>query len=219
MTVLCAYAMAVSAAAGVRSPGRHVLRLAPIVVAIVVLNGVFLPGDPIVAVGGKTLLSRPGTVSGAFFSLRLLVLYFAMAGFVAATPPLEFASALYSAIRPVSTRLANRVAFNGFLVLSFVPFFSEQFERIRLAQSFRGADFTGGLFKRARAVRALVVPLVLSAVHRSGQLAAVIELRGLRDRVPTALPATKPGMADAVFVTATAVVLFVVVAILGDGIP
>ena len=81
-------------------------------------------------------------------------------------------------------------------------------ERIRQAQSFRGANMkTGGIARRATTARALIVPLVLSAIHRSGQLAAVVELRGLRDRVGTALPAGRPGVADVVFVSATAVVL------------
>jgi len=192
----------------IRLFGRHLSRLGPAVALIVLLNGLLVPGEAVVSVAGKTVLTREGTAAGVFFSLRLLVLYAAMLLFLAVTPPVEFARGVYSILRPFSQRAANRAAFYGFLVLSFVPLFSDEMERIRQAQSFRGADLrSGGIAGRAAAARALIVPLILSAIHRSGQLAAVIELRGLRDRVGTALPAVRPGVADAALVSTTVVVL------------
>jgi energy-coupling factor transport system permease protein len=223
MVVLLAYLVllfgAVNARAlqGVRSLGRQLLRLWPAVVLIVLLNGILVPGEAIVSVRGKTILAQEGTVSGVFFALRLLVLYAAMVVFITVTPPVEFARAVYWMLRPISRRSAGRAAFYGFLVSSFVPLFSDELERIRQAQSFRGADLrAGGLARRAAGARALVVPLVQSAVHRSAQLAAVVELRGLRDRVGTALPVGRPGAAEAIFVTVTAVVL-AAIALWGSG--
>lgn len=203
---------------GARSAGRHLVRLAPAVALIVALNGLLVPGETILSLGGKTLLTREGAASGLFFSLRLLVLYAAMVLFLAATPPAEFARGVYATLKPISGRAANRTAFYGFLVLSFIPLFSDELDRIRQAQSFRGADLkSGGIRERVGAARALVVPLLLSAVHRSGQLAAVIELRGLRDRVGSALPPGRPGAADAVVAGATAVVLAALAAWSGRG--
>lgn len=218
MTALLAYVVILcfGVGVGIRTLGRHVLRLVPVVAAIVVLNGALLPGDGLVSVAGRTLLTKAGVAAGCFFTLRLLVLYVASVAFLAATPPVEFARGVYSTLRPVSARLANRAAFFGFLVLSFVPLFADEFDRIRLAQSFRGADFSGGLVRRSAAVRALVVPLVLSAIHRSGQLAAVVELRGLRDRGGVALPSTRPGAVDIAFAATTAAVLVAVVLTFGS---
>ena len=73
------------------------------------------------------------------------MLYFTAAVFAAAVPPVEFARGIYTMLHPVSARLASGAAFYGFLVVSFLPLFTEEFERIRLAQSFRGAGFDGGL--------------------------------------------------------------------------
>jgi energy-coupling factor transporter transmembrane protein EcfT len=218
MAVLLVYVVILSFAVGVgvRTLGRHVLRLVPIAGAIVALNGALLPGDALVSVAERTLLTKAGVVAGCFFTLRLLVLYLASVAFFAATPPVEFATGVYSTLRPLSVALANRAAFFGFLVLSFVPLFADEFNRIRLAQSYRGADFSGGLLRRALAVRALVVPLVLSAIHRSGQLATVVELRGLRDRVGIALPAGRPGAVDIAFAATTAAVLVAVVLTVGS---
>jgi energy-coupling factor transporter transmembrane protein EcfT len=212
MALLLAWVVLLYAAAlaGARLFG-HFRRLAPVLVLIVVLNGVFVPGEAVLSVAGKTLLSRAGLSSGVFFSLRLAVLYFAMALFLAVTPPVEFARGIYSILRPFSIRLANRVAFHGFLILSFIPLFTDELDRIRRAQSFRGAEFGGGIARRAAAARALIVPLLLSAIHRSGQLSAVVELRGLRDRVGTVLPPVRPGMADAIVAAATAAVLAAII--------
>jgi energy-coupling factor transport system permease protein len=202
---------------GIRWFGRQLLRLTPAVVLIVLLNGLLVPGEAMVSVGDRTVLTRDGTVAGVFFSLRLLVLYSAMVLFLAVTPPVEFARGVYSILRPFSRKTAGRAAFYGFLVLSFVPLFSDELERIRQAQTFRGADVTsGGIAQRAASARALVVPLVLSAIHRSANLAVVVELRGLRDRVGTALPIGRPRLAEVVFVSVTAFVL-AAVALWGNG--
>jgi energy-coupling factor transport system permease protein len=218
MIVLLVYVGLLSVAVGVglRTLGRHLWRLVPVVAAIVLLNGALIPGEALVAVAERTLLTKTGVTAGGFFALRLLVLYVASLVFLAATPPVEFAKGVYSTLRPISARLASRAAFYGFLVLSFVPLFADEFDRIRLAQSFRGADFSGGLIRRAVAVRALVVPLILSAIHRSGQLATVVELRGLRDRVGVALPSERPGVADVAFAATTAAVLVAVVLAFGS---
>ena len=50
------------------------------------------------------------------------------------------------------------------LALRFVPMLLEEYERLRMAQMARGADFTtGSLALRIRAMAALTVPLLLSA--------------------------------------------------------
>ncbi len=221
MTALLAYVgvlyAAVSFGAGFRALGRHLARLWWVVALIVLLNGILLPGEALLSLGDRTVISRSGAAAGVFFSLRLLVLYFATVLLLAVTPPVEFAKGAYAALRPLSAKLANVVAFYGFLVLSFVPLFADEFERIRLAQSFRGADFRGGLLRRADAVRALILPLVLSAIHRSGQLAAVVELRGLRDRVGASLPAGRPAARDLAIAAVTAGVIAAVALILDAG--
>jgi energy-coupling factor transporter transmembrane protein EcfT len=220
MAALLAYVGLLYAAVGlgIRSLGRHLARLWWVAAVIVLLNGVLVPGDPLVSVGGRTVMSRAGVSAGVFFSLRLLVLYFATVLLLAVTPPVEFAKGAHAALRPLSARLANQVAFYGFLVLSFLPLFADEFDRIRLAQSFRGADFKGGLLRRADAARALIVPLVLSAIHRSAQLAAVVELRGLRDRVGASVPPGRPSWRDIIFAAVTVGVLAAVALILDTAV-
>jgi len=171
------------AAGGVGALGGVGRRLVPLVLLVVVLNGVVAAGEPVVSLAGRKVLSRDGLLAGVFFALRLSAMVLALAALVAAAPPEAIARALHSFLRPVSGRLAEAVAFHGFIASSFVPLFRREFERVRLAQSFRGADMGGGPLRRARAARALVVPLLLSAIRRAEQLALVLELRGLRARI------------------------------------
>jgi len=192
---------------GLAALGRHMVRITPVVALIGVFNGLLTPGTALFAGAGFDLFTWEGIEAGFFYSFRFMVLYFAVVFFVGVTPPERFARVLYTAFRPFSQRFADNAAFYAFNVLSFLPLFADEIKRIRLAQSFRGADFSGGLIRRVMAVRLLVVPLVVSAVHRSGQLAATVELRGLRSRLGEALPPGKPRRKEYVFAMMTAVVL------------
>jgi energy-coupling factor transporter transmembrane protein EcfT len=56
-------------------------------------------------------------------------------------------------------------------------------------------------------VRLLVVPLVVSAIRRSEQLAMVTQLRGLKDRLGDSLVIARPRAADVALSVATWVVV------------
>jgi energy-coupling factor transport system permease protein len=67
------------------------------------------------------------------------------------------------------------------MALRFMPMLLEEYERLRMAQMARGADFTtGSLALRTRAVAVLAVPLLLSAFRRADELAVAMEARGYR---------------------------------------
>jgi energy-coupling factor transport system permease protein len=67
------------------------------------------------------------------------------------------------------------------MALRFMPMLLEEYDRLRMAQMARGADFTtGSLALRTRAVSALAVPLLLSAFRRADELAVAMEARGYR---------------------------------------
>ncbi len=189
MLVVFGYVVALYAVSGgrVRELAAHLRRLLLFFVIIVAINGWAVAGAPAWEVGGKTILSKEGLASGVFYCVRLAVIYLSMVVLFITTPPYELAAAVFATVRPVSASAARRLAFYGFVSMSFVPMFSLEFQRVRVAQSFRGAGLTtgltGGFANRVHSVRLLIVPLILSAIHRSGQLAMVTELRGLKDRV------------------------------------
>jgi energy-coupling factor transporter transmembrane protein EcfT len=210
MASALAYVVAVHAAArrGSRELVEDGRRLWVFVLLVVVLNGVTAPGRALVSVGGHEVLTREGLAAGVFFSLRLMVLYAATALLVRTSSPEELAAGIHASVRPVSGALADRLAFYAFMTMSFVPVFSEEMERVRVAQSFRGAPLSGRFIDRVRAAQLLVVPLVVSALHRSSQLAMVTELRGLQHRMSDVFAVAPPSARDAVLpVLTTAVVV------------
>ena len=209
MAAALAYVVLLHAAAGRGRAEltRDLRRMGVFVVVVVALNALVTPGRVILSVGSLMDFTWQGVVAGAFFATRLLVLYLATALLVRTTPAEEMAAAVFATIRPVSRRIAERLAFQAFVTASFVPVFGEEMERVRIAQSFRGGSMAGGLFDRVRAARLLVVPLLLSAVHRSSQLAMVTQLRGVESRIGEVLAVRGLTARDAVLPLLTAVVV------------
>lgn len=67
------------------------------------------------------------------------------------------------------------------IALRFIPTLLEETEKIMSAQKARGTDFsTGSLMKRARALLAVFVPLLASAVRHAFELADAMICRGYR---------------------------------------
>ena len=65
------------------------------------------------------------------------------------------------------------------MALRFVPTLLEEYDRIRTAQTARGASVGAGpLRARLRALAAVVIPLLSSALRRAEELADAMEARG-----------------------------------------
>ena len=99
------------------------------------------------------------------------------------TLPSDLVGGIERLLRPLSAvgipsqELAVMIA----MALRFMPMLLEEYDRLRMAQMARGADFsTGSLALRTRAVTALAIPLLLSAFRRADELALAMEARGYR---------------------------------------
>ncbi len=65
------------------------------------------------------------------------------------------------------------------LALRFIPTLLEETDRIMKAQASRGVDFVNGKFKeKVRAITSLIIPLFVSSIQRSVELAEAMEARG-----------------------------------------
>jgi energy-coupling factor transporter transmembrane protein EcfT len=81
---------------------------------------------------------------------------------------------------------------------------ADEIGRVRVAQSFRSGELKGGMLHRAGSVRAWLIPVLLSAVRRSGQLALAVELRDIRSRLVATMPPPRMRALDALWLLATA---------------
>ena len=209
MLGLCAFVIAWHVAAVQRDATLRALRrILPFVLLIIVLNAVLVPGDALVSVAGRRAVSSQGLRDGVFFALRLGVMLMAVSLLVSGGPAEALAHGIHDLLRRVSRRLADRIAFFTFLSAGFVPLFVDEIRRVQTAQAFRSGDTNRGLARRAASVRLWLIPVLMSAVRRSGQLALAVELRDIRSRLIPSLPALSLRAADvAWFVAALAVIV------------
>ena len=64
------------------------------------------------------------------------------------------------------------------ITLRFIPILMEETDKIIMAQSSRGADFSsGGLLKRAKALLPVLIPLFVSAFRRAEELSLAMDSR------------------------------------------
>jgi energy-coupling factor transporter transmembrane protein EcfT len=118
-------------------------------------------------------------------ALRLTAMIAAFLWLVAVLPPPRLVEALIAARWPVSA------AFLLSATLAAVPALRARAGRIVDAQRCRGLATRGGPLVRLAALRALALPLVLSAIHEVDERALALETRGLSPgvrRTPLAPP-------------------------------
>lgn len=73
----------------------------------------------------------------------------------------------------------HEIAMTLSIALRFIPTLLDETNRIMKAQESRGADFKhGSIFKRFGSIISLIIPLFVSAIERSEQLANAMEARG-----------------------------------------
>lgn len=166
-------------------------RIAPFAAIIIVLNTFLVPGDALFAFAGRRFASVQGAHDGLFFAARLGVMLLSVSLLLAATDAESLARGVHDLLRRVSPSIAARVAFFMFLSIGFVPLFADEIRRVRIAQSFRGGELKGGMLRRAGSLRMWLVPVLMSAVRRSGELALAVELRDIRHRLVPSIPSPR----------------------------
>jgi len=176
----------------------------------VVVNALLVKGEPLMRIWGREVMSREGLTRGIYFFLQILVLYLTVVLFLTTTTREDVARGMCALIKPVAPGSAGKFALYAFLSIGFLPLFASEFERISLVQRFRGGGFEGGLMKKIRGVRLLLVPLILSAIHRSSQLAMVVELRGLKQRLGDLVRFEQPPVKDYLFFMTTGLLMAII---------
>lgn len=121
--------------------------------------------------------------------VRLTTMIASFLWLIAVLPPARLVEAMVAAGWPASA------AFLLSATLSAVPALRERASRIVDAQRCRGLDTRGGPLARFAALRALALPLVLSALHEVDERALALETRGFTPgvrRTPLAPPHDRP---------------------------
>lgn len=148
----------------------------------VVFNLFLTPGETVVTVW-KLHITKEGIRTASFMAIRLTMLIIGSSVMTLTTTPNNLTDGMEKAMRPLKFfRLpVHEVAMMMSIALRFIPILLEETDKIMKAQIARGADFeSGNLFKRAKAMVPLLVPLFISAFRRANDLAMAMEARCYR---------------------------------------
>jgi energy-coupling factor transporter transmembrane protein EcfT len=161
------------------------VRPVAIFMALIFLMHLFLTeGGPLISLSPLPLrITQEGLAQGAYVTWQFAGLVIGAAVLTMTTLSSDLVGGIERLLRPLarvgipSQDIAVMIA----MAFRFMPMLLEEYDRIRMAQMARGADFTSGnLVLRTRAVAALAVPLLSSAFRRADELALAMEARGYR---------------------------------------
>jgi energy-coupling factor transport system permease protein len=132
---------------------------------------------------GPLDITREGLRQAGFMGLRLILLIMGTSMLTLTTSPILLTDGIESLLNPYK-RIglpAHELAMMMTIALRFIPTLMEETEKIMKAQKARGADFeSGNIFKRAKSLVPLLVPLFVSAFRRADDLAMAMEARCYR---------------------------------------
>lgn len=153
-----------------------------ILLITVVFNLFLTPGEPLVSVW-KLTITKEGAEIAVMMAIRLSFLIIGSSVMTLTTTPNSLTDGMEKLLNPLKkVRVpVHEVSMMMSIALRFIPILLEETDKIMKAQIARGADFeSGNLFKKAKAMVPLLVPLFISAFRRANDLAMAMEARCYR---------------------------------------
>lgn len=172
-------------------------------------------GDPLVSFW-VIRIYREGLYSAGLIALRVLLMIVGSSIFLSyTTSPILLTDALESLLTPLRWLHVpvHMFAMMMSIALRFIPTLIEETEKIMNAQKARGVDFSSGsIVKRAKSLIPILIPLLVSAFKRAGDLATAMECRCYRGGTGrTKLHKLSFGMRDACSLLLTVALLVAVI--------
>ena len=167
-------------------PLRFILRgLKPIFIIIAltfVLNLFMTRGDVLVELGSLSI-TKQGIYTACYMAFRIIFLILGASMLTFTTKPVKLTDGIESLLKPFKRFgvPAHELAMMMTIALRFIPTLLEETDKIMKAQQARGADVeTGSIFRRAKALIPIFVPLIVGAFRMAADLAMAMEARCYR---------------------------------------
>ena len=125
-------------------------------------------------------ITREGILQAAFLVLRIMMLVTGTFLLTYTTSPIALTDGMESLLSPLKKLHfpVHELSMMMSIALRFIPTLIEETDKIISAQKARGADFeSGNIFRRAKALVPILVPLFVSAFRRADELATAMECR------------------------------------------
>jgi len=168
------------------TPVKFLLRgLKPIMIIIIftfTLN-MFMTKGTILFSWYFLTITYEGIYTAFFMALRLIFLIIGSSLLTLTTKPMKLTDGIESLLIPFKKMGAptHELAMMMTIALRFIPTLLEETDKIMKAQQARGADFeSGSIFRRAKALIPLFIPLFVGAFRIAQDLALAMEARCYR---------------------------------------
>ena len=149
-----------------------------IIIITVVLNLFFYQSET------KTVLfwiiTKEALIFSAFMAIRLIILVSGSVLLTFTTTPVQLTDGIESLLSPLKAIKfpVHELALVMSIALRFIPILTGEADRIIMSQKARGADFeSGNIFKRAKAMIPVLIPLLISAFRRAEELGDAMDSR------------------------------------------
>ena len=168
-------------------PFRYIVKGLKAIIVLLLLtsffNLVFTPSGTEYWSWGPFHVTSVGITNAVIMTIRLVYLIIGTSLMTLTTTPNQLTDGLERLMRPLN-RIhvpVHEIAMMMSIALRFIPILMEETDKIMKAQIARGTDFeSGNLFKRAKSMVPLLVPLFVSAFRRANDLAMAMEARCYR---------------------------------------
>ena len=125
-------------------------------------------------------ITDAGIYTAIYIAVRILLIVIGASLLTYTTSPVEIADGLEFLLYPLKVIRfpVHEFALIMSIALRFIPTLMNETGRIIKAQKARGADFeSGNVFKRAKALIPVLIPLLISAFRRADELADAMDAR------------------------------------------
>jgi energy-coupling factor transport system permease protein len=167
-------------------PLRFILRGLKAIFMIIIFTfalNMFMTGGTVLVKIGFLTVTYEGLYRAFFMALRLVLLIIGSSLLTLTTKPVKLTDGIERLLNPFK-RIglpAHELAMMMTIALRFIPTLLEETDKIMKAQMARGADFeSGSIFKRAKNMIPILVPLFISAFRIAQELAMAMEARCYR---------------------------------------
>ncbi len=126
------------------------------------------------------IITDMGLLNAGFIVSRITLVVLGASLLTLTTSPVELADGIESLLTPFKWIKfpVHEFALIMSIALRFIPTLLDETDRIIKAQKARGADFdSGNIFKRAKALIPVLIPLLISSFRRADELADAMDAR------------------------------------------
>ena len=164
-------------------PFLYMARQLKVVIVVLIIASVFnlflTDGEALVQLG-RFSITKEGIWQAFFIAVRLIMLVMGTSLLTFTATPNELTDGMETGLRFLKKIRVpvHEVAMMMSIALRFIPILVEEADKIMKAQKARGADFeTGNIFRKAKNLIPLLVPLFVASFRRADDLALAMDAR------------------------------------------